>query len=76
MRFAWLRRGQIGATQMASPRVTGDAAALAVLHDMLRYVERELRFPDVPAHEAAASVSKAATSVKATMRERSGKRRR
>ena len=61
---------------MASSRATGDAAALAVLHDMLRYVERELRFLDAPATEAAASVGKAAISVKAAMRERSGKRRR
>ncbi|MBL8536688.1 MAG: hypothetical protein JNM59_04730 [Hyphomonadaceae bacterium] len=60
---------------MASPRATGDAAALAVLHDMLRYVERELRFLDAPAHEAAASVGKAAISVKAAMRERSGRKR-
>lgn len=34
---------------MASPRSTRDAAALAVLHDILRYVERELRFLDAPA---------------------------
>ena len=66
---------QIGAAHMASPRATGDAAALAVLHDMLRYVERELRFLDAPAHDAAAAVGKAAISVKAAMRERSGRKR-
>lgn len=60
---------------MASQRGTGDAAALAVLHDMLRYVERELRFLDAPAHDAAASVGKAATSVKVALRERSGRKR-
>jgi hypothetical protein len=60
---------------MASPRATGDAAALSVLHDMLRYVERELRFLEAPAPEAAASVGKAATSIKAVMRERSGRKR-
>lgn len=75
MRFAWFRRGQIGAAHMASQRATGDAQALAVLHDMLRYVERELHFLDAPAHDAAASVGKAATTVKATLRERSAKRR-
>jgi hypothetical protein len=42
---------------------------------MLRYVERELRFLDAPAHDAAVSVGKAATSVKAAMRERSGRKR-
>lgn len=67
--------GQIGAAHMASPRA-GDAQALTVLLDMLRYVERELRFLDAPAHDAAASVGKAAISVKAVIRERSAKRRR
>jgi hypothetical protein len=60
---------------MASPRATGDAAALAALHDMLRYIERELRVLEAPAHKAAASVAKAAISVKAVMRERSGRKR-
>jgi hypothetical protein len=53
----------------------GDAQALSALHDMLRYVQRELRFLDAPAHEAAASVGKAPTSVKAALRERSGRKR-
>lgn len=60
---------------MASQKASGDAQSLAMLHDMLRYVERELRFLDAPAHEAAASVGKAATSVKAALRERSGRKR-
>lgn len=60
---------------MASQKASGDAQALSTLHDMLRYVERELRFLDAPAHDAAASVSKAATSVKAALRERSGRKR-
>lgn len=61
---------------MAAHKASGDAQALSALHDMLRYVERELRFLDAPAHEAAASVGKATTSVKAAIRERSSKRRR
>ena len=60
---------------MASQKASGDAQALSLLHDMLRYVERELRFLDAPAHEAAASVDKAATSVKAAMRERFARKR-
>jgi len=60
---------------MASQKASGDAQALSALHDMLRYVERELRFLDAPAHEAAASVGKAAISVKAALRERSGRNR-
>ncbi|MDX2277281.1 MAG: hypothetical protein NW206_17685 [Hyphomonadaceae bacterium] len=60
---------------MASQKASGDAQALSALHDMLRYIERELRFLDAPAHDAAASVGKAATSVRAAIRERSAKRR-
>ncbi len=62
---------------MASQKASGDAQALSALHEMLRYIERELRFLDAPAHDAAASASvgKAATSVKAAMRERSGRKR-
>lgn len=60
---------------MASQQGSGDAQALSALHDMLRYVQRELRFLEAPAHEAAASVGKAAISVKAALRERSGRKR-
>ena len=58
---------------MASQKPSSDARALFVLHAMLAYVERELRFLDAPAHDAAAAVSKAAVSVKAALRQRSGK---
>ena len=56
--------GQIAAAHMASPRATGDAAALAVLHDMLRYVERELRLLDTPMPDAADLARQAAQRIK------------
>jgi hypothetical protein len=61
---------------MAAAPKSDDNQALAALHDMLRYVERELRFLDAPAHDAATAVRRATTSVKAALRDRSGKRRR
>jgi len=60
---------------MASQKASGDAQALSALHDMLRYIERELRFLDAPATDAAASVGKAAISVRTALRERSGRKR-
>jgi len=51
-----------------------DRQALVTLHDMLRYVERELRFLDAPTRDAAADVGHAANTVKAAMRKRAGKR--
>lgn len=63
MLFAMFRAGQIGAAHMASPRAMGDAAALAVLLNVLRYVERELRLLDAPVHDAADFVAQAAQRV-------------
>lgn len=60
---------------MASQKASGDTKALSALHDMLRYIERELHFLDAPAHDAAASVGKAATSVRAALKERSARKR-